>query len=98
MMHEHNREKALADRITTISDAIGVSGLTLAIFLGIPTLALQLAWYEGRTLQTLAMAALLLATACSGWRDMERGHIGKLSASLCAASLAALGWLILPLL
>ena len=79
-----------------LTDAVGIGGAGLALFLGIPALALQLAWAGGAAPLVVATAGLLVGTACSAWRDLERGHVGKLSASLTGASLVALAYMVWP--
>ncbi|MDJ0850329.1 MAG: hypothetical protein QNK04_18315 [Myxococcota bacterium] len=79
---------------TEVFDTIGSGGIVLALFLGIPALTLHLAWASGGGPFALLMASLLVGTACSAWRDLERGHVGRLSGSLAAASLVSVVYLV----
>lgn len=83
---------------TIVLDALGAWGISLALFLGIPAVALHLAWARGEGTAAVLMGLLLIGTAWSGWRDFDRGHVGKLSATLTVASLVGLVSILLPAL
>ncbi len=86
--------KRISRSSTAFLDTVGSGGIALALFLGIPALALHLAWAGGEAPFALLMALLLGGTACSAWRDLERGHVGRLSGGLAAASLVSLAHLL----
>ena len=97
-MRYEGYEKSESGWTQRVGDVVGIWGAAIALYLGIPALALHLAWADGATPWMLVAAALLIGTACSAWRDMERGHVGRLSGSLTGASLVVLAYGIWPAL
>ncbi len=78
----------------SLADAVGISAAGVAVFLGIPAIALHLAWAGGVGPLVVLTTGLLIGTACSAWRDLDRGYVGKLSGSLTGASLVALAYMV----